>query len=1468
MKRKRDIKIRRISIIIVSTMVILFGLIIAFSFIMVKSHYKADLKYVQELNYALTIDGVNHQTMASSIDVITKKGYNIDDIKHNKAKNYIIGYDIKNERFVLINDEKSECHYLVNDEIIIQKINNKYDYFVIYDETPTAFSQNYSIYLSDQVNITKIDVVVGIDVGNNQFVKSITYDRENETSKREVTIRTSGGELIVKGYTDGDDGDEINHYGESFSQYISCANSSFHEFGSSVTTTIHKGHYVQENNSLVSYLDINANLGDCLIDLKNGAIVGTITNNNDTNQVTINASKNAYTVNFKAKIDGGALIANFLNEPKYANIYDLNIQNENNNDVLISGLGTTFGKEDSLIPDESINCTLSHSFITIPNSSIKICNNCGQAEVTEKTNSENAIYQIKIGSDGKVEKTEVTINHEHIFSEPLWEFVNEKEAYAIFNCTVDECFYQEIVVALKENNDLSFKTIKEATCITDGLIEYQARVMHNGLEFKNDSMNQKTIDALGHDLIYFDEVLPTCTTVGHNAYEKCTRCDYSTYVEIPNLGHNFNSDGICERCHQSDLEFKFINHHEYLYRIGNQNNINVSSIVTGTIKTLTINVIDGNVEVETCNLDEIKVNGEGIIKLVINDNEEIILEVVNAYNVTNYSELKNRTSVLLNDIKMSLDSTFYLSNATLYGNGFIFDVTDGAYGPADYLSSSYVILLTDATIDNVQIVGKVYTKYGGTRDKEYARTCVLANGNYCIIANSYISNCASPLRAMGGVKLEIINTTLKGGSLCNLDIRANSQIFIDGLTTINQVDGNDVTEYNECCIGLGILVYYDNTEGLEKITIRGNGLTQYNFVNDKQAYYTVDYARTVYNNVFNIDEKFIYTDSSNTKWVNTGILSLRDDVNEESITTPINYAWQDVSLFNVKGHLCTSLATEPIGAPSYIPSSQYPTSPHYSFDYPTNTDTLNYDAKEANDHYYCYWDNKTSKIKIGFSEGEIFKFNPDILNVTKCGWNIIPVFKLDDGIYQDIAEELIIDVEGEHTLTFRYVDEFNYKLSDNELIKYDVIYEKTIKLSIFIAKNVNNATFNFNDYSSITKTINNTTYLMPAAGDVIENEIGSLKINGETIYYPIVFTSYASSTTEPLTKANASTMLATTSNTIIYCPIYDGVITITDYDELNNPIIYDHTTLDLIDGKLSFVESTVYSALRWSSSSTPSIVPVIKNDKLYFQSCSLQGVARQQTTPVIEYIYNDTAGNEYHYFVGYYFPTKEGSSCLASGSLISLSNGTTLPIEKLTKNDLILTWDFNKGLFNEQQIIVLVDHGMSEYEVVNLMFSDGSMLRIIGDHGLFDYDLNHFVYLTKDNVDEFINHRFVKYQNNDNYELITLINAYVTIDLTNAYSITSSYNMNVIVNNLLTVAPPEVFYNWIEMADKLRYDNEKLLNDIEKYGLYTYEDFKDYITYEQFINFNGAYLKIPVEKGYFTFDYILDLIAMYKEWMI
>ena len=44
-----------------------------------------------------------------------------------------------------------------------------------------------------------------------------------------------------------------------------------------------------------------------------------------------------------------------------------------------------------------------------------------------------------------------------------------------------------------------------------------------------------------HNIVQYEAKVPTCTEIGWDAYEACTRCDYSTYSEIEALGHSYEN---------------------------------------------------------------------------------------------------------------------------------------------------------------------------------------------------------------------------------------------------------------------------------------------------------------------------------------------------------------------------------------------------------------------------------------------------------------------------------------------------------------------------------------------------------------------------------------------------------------------------------------------------------------------------------------------------------------------------------------------------------------------------------------------------------------------------------------------------------------------------------------------------------------------------------------------------------------
>ena len=74
----------------------------------------------------------------------------------------------------------------------------------------------------------------------------------------------------------------------------------------------------------------------------------------------------------------------------------------------------------------------------------------------------------------------------------------------------------------------------------------------------------------------------------------------------------------------------------------------------------------------------------------------------------------------------------------------------------------------------------------------------------------------------------------------------------------------------------------------------------------------------------------------------------------------------------------------------------------------------------------------------------------------------------------------------------------------------------------------------------------------------------------------------------------------------------------------------------------------------------------------------------------------------------------------------------------------------------------------------------------------------------------------------------------------------------------------EGLFNIFEYDDDLKYNEELMQQDIEKYRLVTYEEYKDYVPYELFYDFNFEYLNISIAKGLITEEEIARQIEWYN----
>ena len=882
-----------------------------------------------------------------------------------------------------------------------------------------------------------------------------------------------------------------------------------------------------------------------------------------------------------------------------------------------------------------------------------------------------------------------------------------------------------------------------------------------------------------------------------------------------------------------------------IYDASKWNNINNTydeiNLTTGDLDaTYTSNLTAANWASSTIQFSK---TGVAIIRIENAANhtyKELAVEVVGANNVTTYSELKgNANSVLLNNIEMSENGNFDLSAGKfIYGNGFTFDITKGATAASTRFG--IISLGSGAILDNTVVVGATFSQLGNSYNEDaYYVAAVYLNGG--TISNSYISGCRTPVSSAGGA---IINTTLHGGKYANLYCKSDTT-KIENLTTINQPGAIDGTSS-----GLGIVL-----DSIAILEINGD-LTQYNWINSGEKTYASgnDYAGILFDIIFaNKDEvKHIQFAHGGKTWANTGIFQLTN-------TTSI--------IGNVPGYGTVSASYSMLG--EKFTGYAYTCSSTNGYPFSGRTTPADYVPTKQGAHAPTItWSNdayKDGKHEIKFDEGQSYEFDPNVLTAKHYGNSLVVNVKMD-GVDYTGKKITFNDTETTtHTIVYSYSATPCYD-KDGKEISDTVLFEQKLEVKVTVAKKVGAPTFTFyygtngsasagsphvtqpsNSYTSTVVKDGSTYYIMPNASATSANAIGSKTINGKTIYYPIV------------DGINVRSGSSTDYDFLRYYPIFKAV-SISD-----NGKSYSYSGTKEMPATVSWVSAEIDSG---NSASSLNDGTGLYNNQYLCKYQKQKGNTEDGGTAIVKFSYVAEDGNTYYYYVGYRFYNEdEGGACFTPDTLVTLADGTQKRVDELLPTDTIKAWDFFTGTYVEKKISLLVNHGEAFYNVTNLNFSDGTSLKLIGEHGVFDYDLNKFVYFTAENYTDYIGHTFVKQNLNGGYDTVKLVSGFVTEEYTSAWSVSSAETSNAFASGLLTVAPPEDFYNWIEMSGKLQYNVEQFAADVEKYGLYTYEDFADYVTPEQFVEWNGAYLKIAVEKGYFTFEYILELIELYKGWM-
>ena len=230
------------------------------------------------------------------------------------------------------------------------------------------------------------------------------------------------------------------------------------------------------------------------------------------------------------------------------------------------------------------------------------------------------------------------------------------------------------------------------------------------------------------------------------------------------------------------------------------------------------------------------------------------------------------------------------------------------------------------------------------------------------------------------------------------------------------------------------------------------------------------------------------------------------------------------------------------------------------------------------------------------------------------------------------------------------------------------------------------------------------------------------------------------------------------------------------------------------------------------------------------------------------------------------------SLCVAEGSMITLADGSQKAVEDLTGDEELLVWNMFTGEFDSAPILFIDSDPENYYEVINLYFSDGTTVKVISEHAFWDVNLNEYVFLRSDAA-QYIGHWFNKQTVDENgnmvYTEVQLTNVVVQQEYTSAWSPVTYGHLCYYVNGMLSMPGATTgLINIFEVdPDTMTIDQEAYLEDIEEYGLFTYEEFNALCPIPEavFNAFGGQYLKVSLGKGLITWEELENLISRYSE---
>lgn len=979
------------------------------------------------------------------------------------------------------------------------------------------------------------------------------------------------------------------------------------------------------------------------------------------------------------------------------------------------------------------------------------------------------------------------------------------------------------------------------------------------IEYKGDVNGDKQLNSL--DTAEFYKTLLTDKPVDYDANEDNV-IDIRDLVRVKKLVAKFSTS--------EKFNIKFPHIDSFLYRLGNRNAVALDSLFEAatTIDSNEVGVVIRSLQgsaaaTYTANPTDwtkgtISFTGTGVVRIIIHENSVTTafnVEVIDAVNATGATNATANNIVLLNDCGFS--SIEVSGGYTLYGNGFTMTCASDSYA----LDFGYsFVTLNNGTLDNIQIVcpnfdyaalyknnltssdNRSYTDESGKTRYYNAKSGVMVSGNSQIL-NSRISGARAAVNVIGGNAV-IDNSRIELGAVASILVGAANSLVLRDITLIQKPTPSTYNP-DKSLMGFSVLYLCDSAGNVTPTTIEGS-FVQQAWITEEDSKYVPSEGRSIVSTVLKEENYLHDIDGDNTnESLNLGFAFMPDDssvsINEPKNITDkrtdkdtIPYAMKDVkitvlltaytvyvfSYLNSNG-TADSFKTEEI----YVPNKY---SDIIMVDYADTTEGLT-NGKSYGTSGWTY------ELNVDLDKVSGYGIDFNKLTMTVNGVTVSD-FKVNGETKP--ATPVVVSAGGtEYLLTA--------SLNDKE---YSVIFKVTGTETSKESPSLVSA--NYIAGKCVASSYGGTW--SGAAPALVGIQVKYWSV-AEKQYKTINLADYTPTTSGKLNGANTTWEFSPDNK--------DFTLKLTGGQVHSGNNIYAMPVV--CDGTLYFVPASSKGLVNTGNSARSISVSYEFKDNNNGETLNFSHAWSVAENKDEQYSYSDFCNGTLTQLSG----SSGGGSCITPDTLITLADGSEKRVDELKGDEMLLVWNLETGKYDVSPIVFVDTEAEIEQKIVHLYFSDGSDVKVIDEHGFFNIDLKKYVYIDAVNYKDYIGHRFVAEGDitSDNWNVVTLDNVVIETEKTTAWSPVTYEHLCYFTNGILSMPGGiEGLFNIFEVdTDTMRYDCEKMQEDIETYGLFTIDDFGGMITEDAFMAFNGAYLKVALGKGILTWEDIANMAERY-----